>query len=326
MRRRKFIAFVAGAAAAWPAKAIAQPSKVPVIGYLGSETPERYAVRLNAFRRGLSAAGFDEGRNVAFEYRWAEGDNDRLRLLAADLAQREVSLIMTPSSMAAALAARAATSRIPIVFEAGIDPLAFGLVESLSRPGGNITGATSLNSELGPKRLELLHELLPGAGSIAFLFNRNNPTSDHQLMQMQEATSARKLHLHVFEASTEGELEAIFSRLEPLRGGLVIGADFFYVSRSKLLADAALRRGIPAIGFSREFVLAGGLVSYGGIFADTHRQAGIQAGRILGGESPAELPIWQVTEFDLLLNLKTAKALGITIPEIILARADEVIE
>ena len=327
MKRREVITLLGSAVAAWPTTARAQQAKVPVIGYLGSETPERSAVRLKAFRQGLSATGFDEGRNVAFEYRWAESNNDRLPALAADLVRRGVSVIMTPSSIYSLLAAKAATSTIPIVFEAGIDPVAFGLVASLNRPGGNITGATSLNSELGPKRLELLHELLPGGGSVAFLVNPANLTAEHQTAQMRATAGERKLALHIFQASTEREFDAVFSKLVPLRtGGLVIAADFFYVTRSKPLADIALRHAIPAIGFTREFVLVGGLMSYGGIFADTHRQAGIHAGRILKGEKPAELPIWQVTKFDLLLNLKTAKALGITVPLALLTRAEEVIE
>lgn len=327
MRRRDFIAGFAGSAATWPLAARAQQKAMPVVGYLGSETPEGSAFRLRAFRQGLSSVGFDEGRNVAFEYRWAQGDNDRLPALADDLVRRRVNVIMTPSSVYSLRAAKAATSTIPIVFEVGIDPVALGLVASLNRPGGNITGATSLNSELGPKRMELLHELLPTAGSVAFLVNPTNLTAEHQTAQMRAATSARRLVLNVMHAATEGELDAVFVKADSLRArGLVIAADFFYVTRSKSLAALALRHAVPAIGFTREFVVAGGLMSYGGIFADTHRQAGIYAGRILNGEKPADLPIHQVTKFDLLINLRTAKALGITFSLPLLGRANEVIE
>jgi putative tryptophan/tyrosine transport system substrate-binding protein len=327
MKRRKFIALAGSTAAVWPSTVRAQQAKVPVIGYLGSDSPERFAIRLKAFRRGLSATGFDEGRNVAIEYRWAEGNIDRLPALAADLVRRAVSVIVTPSSIHSLLAAKAATTTIPIVFEAGIDPVAFGLVVSLNRPGGNITGATSLNTELGPKRLELLQELSPRANTVALLIDPANPTAEYQTAQLRAAASTRRLDLHVMHAGTEREFDAAFAKLVPLRvGGLVIATDIFYGTRSKLLAVLALRHVIPAIHFTREFAEAGGLMSYGGIFADTHRQAGIYAGRILKGEKPADLPVQQVTKFDLLINLMTAKALGQTIPDSLLARADEMIE
>jgi len=327
VRRRELIALLASAAAVYPPMGRAQQARVPVIGYLGSGSPDQFASRLSAFRQGLSATGYDEGRNVVIEYRWAEGNIDRLPALAADLVRRGVGVIVTPSSMDSLLAAKSATSTIPIVFEAAIDPVAFGLVTSLNRPGGNITGATSLNTELGPKRLELLLELAPSATSVALLVNPTNPTATYQTTQMRAAASARRLALHVLHASSEREFETVFKTLVQLRtGGLVIAADIFYVTRSKGLAVQALRHMVSAIHITREFAAAGGLMSYGGIFTDTHRQAGIYAGRILKGEKPADLPVQQVTKFDLLLNLNTAKALGLTIPPALLVRADEVIE
>jgi len=327
MRRREFITFVGGAAV-WPVTARAQRPAMPVIGYLGSESPELFASRLSAFREGLSAAGYDEGRNVTIEYRWANGQIDRLAALAADLVRRQVTVIVTPGSGVAALAAKAATTLIPVVFEAGVDPVAVGLVRSLNRPEGNVTGITSMNIEFNPKRLELLHELVPAARSFAVLVNPTNLVSANNARKDLEGPSrALGLQLHVLNASTEREFESVFSKLGPLQvGGLIIAADTFFHNRAQQLAVLTLKHAVPAVLAVREFALAGGLVSYGGSIRETHRQAGIYTGRILKGEKPANLPVQQVTKVDFVINLKTAKALGLTVSLPLLGRADEVIE
>ena len=327
MRRRDFIKAVAGSAVAWPLASHAQ-SAMPVIGYLGGETPERFATRLRAFREGLSAAGFDEGRNVAIEFRWAGGQIDRLPALAADLVQRKVSVIATPGSGVAALAAKAATTSIPIVFETGLDPVAAGLVDGLGRPGGNVTGITSLNVAVTPKGLELLHELVPKAKSFALLVNPANPVNTSiNLKNLEGPARARGLQLHVLSVSTEGDFDAAFAKLVQLQAdGLVVAADIIFNSRAQQLAALATKHAVPAVHTVREFAVAGGLVSYGGDIKETHKQAGIYTGRVLKGEKPADLPVQQVTKVELVVNLKTAKALGINVPNTLVGRADEVIE
>jgi putative ABC transport system substrate-binding protein len=327
MRRREFIGLVGGAAV-WPLAARAQQPAMPVVGYLGSESPELFASRLSAFREGLGATGYDEGRNVAIEYRWANGQIDRLAALAADLVGRRVTVIATPGSGAAALAAKAATATIPVVFEAGVDPVAVGLVRSLNRPEGNVTGITSMNIEFNPKRLELLHELVPAARSFAVLVNPTNSVSANTARKDLDGPSrALGLQLHILTASTEREFESVFAKLRQLQvGGLIIAADTFFHNRARQLAALTLRHAVPAVLAVREFAVAGGLVSYGGSIRETHRQAGIYTGRILKGEKPADLPVQQVTKVDFVINLKTAKALGLTVSLPLLGRADEVIE
>ena len=328
MRRRDFIRAIAGSVLAWPLTSHAQQSAIPVIGYLGGETPERFATRLRAFREGLSAAGFDEGRNVTIEFRWANGQIDRLPALAADLVQRKVSVIATPGSGVAALAAKAATTSIPIVFETGLDPVAAGLVDGLSRPGGNLTGITSLNVTVVPKGLELLHELVPKAKSFAMFVNPTNPlNTNFNLKSLEESARARGLQLHVLSVSTEGDFDAAFAKLVQLQvEGLVFPADIIFNSRAQQLATMTLKHAVPAVHTVREFAMSGGLLSYGGDLRETHKQAGIYTGRVLKGEKPADLPVQQVTKVELVVNLRTAKALGINVPNTLIGRADEVIE
>jgi putative ABC transport system substrate-binding protein len=331
MKRRAFISLIGGVAAA-PVLSLlaarAQPQPVPVVGYLGSASPDAWAGRLQAFRKGLSETGFDEGRNVAIEFRWAQDHYDRLPALAADLVAHGVNVLVTPGSAPAALIAKAATTTIPIVFETGADPVAAGLVGSLSRPGGNITGVTALAFELGPKRLELLHEIVPSAKTVATIVN---PTGGdiiaRQTRDLQAAAQKLGLDLLVLEASTDGDIDTAFAALRARRpGGLVVIPDVFTNSRATQLAAMALSNNTPAIFQSRDFVSAGGLMSYGADIAESHRLAGTYAGRILKGEKPADLPVMQATKVEMFVNLKTAKALGITIPLALLGRADEVIE
>jgi putative ABC transport system substrate-binding protein len=327
MRRRDFVALL-GSVAIWPRTARAQQAKMPVIGYLGAESPDRFASRLRAFRDGLAAAGFTEGRNVAIEYRWADGNNERLPALAAELVRHRVSVLVAPGSVASALAAKAATQTIPIVFETGADPVVTGLVVSLRQPGGNITGVTSLNAAVGAKRLELLHELAPTVATFALLVNPSNPkNAEATTNDLQAAARTLGCNVHVLNASTEAEFDPAFAALAELKaGGLVIANETFFASRSEQLAALTLRHRVPAVHQSREFVSAGGLLSYGGSVRQSHGQAGAYVGRILKGEKPGELPVVQVTTVELTVNLKTAKALGVTVPLSLLGRADEVIE
>jgi putative ABC transport system substrate-binding protein len=327
INRRDFITLLGGVAG-WPLAARAQEPAMPVIGFLSSSSPEPYAHLVRAFREGLSESGHVEGRNVAIEYRWAHGQNDRLPALAADLVRREVSVIVAPGSTPAALAAKAATATIPIVFQVGTDPVAAGLVASLARPDGNVTGVANLNIELGPKRLELLREIVPTANIIALLVN---PTSsfiaDTISRDMQSAARTLGLQLRILYASTEREFDTAFATLVQLQAGaLVIAPDTFFISRSEQLAALTLRHAVPAITQFREFAAAGGLMTYGGSFTESARQVGVYAGRILRGEKPADLPVRQITKVELIINLKTAKALGLTVPLSLLGRADEVIE
>ena len=330
MRRRDFIKVIVGSAASavWPLRLSAQQPAMQVVGYLGSETLERFATRLSAFRQGLSAAGFDEGRNVAIEYRWGNGQIDRFPALAADLVRSKVSVIATPGSGVAALAAKAATTTIPIVFETGLDPVEVGLVGTLSRPEGNVTGITSLNVTVGPKGMELLHELVPKAKSLAVLVNPANPVNtDISVKSLEASARARGLQLHVLNASTERDFDFVFAKLVQLQaGGLVIAADTIFNSRAQQLAVLTLKHAVPAVHTVREFAVTGGLMSYGGDIKETHRQAGIYTGRILKGEKPADLPVQQVTKVEFVINLKTAKALGLNVPNTLIGRADEVIE
>jgi putative ABC transport system substrate-binding protein len=325
MRRRDFIAGLGGAAVL-PLAARAQQT-MPVIGYLSSGSPAGFTSRLAAFRRGLDEMGYREGQNVAIEYRWAEGKDDRLLAMAADLVQRRVTVIAAPGGVAAAKAAKVATATIPIVFETGADPVASGLVASLSRPGGNITGVTSLNVEVGPKRLQILQQLVPSATAFALLVNPSNPNSEPTIQEAQQASRALKLDLHVLRASGESEFDGVFAKLAELRaGGLVVGPDPFFISRSAQLATLTIRHAIVAVFHTREFVTAGGLLSYGGSTAESHRQAGIYAGRVLKGDKPADLPIQQITKVEMSINLNTSKALKLALPPSLLATADEVIE
>jgi putative tryptophan/tyrosine transport system substrate-binding protein len=327
MKRREFIGLLGGAAAAWPLAARAQQPPMPVVGYLGAQSPATFASRLKAFRQGLGETGYVEGRNVAIEFRWAEGQHSRLPALAAELADRQVAVMVAPGGAPAGLAAKSASTTIPIVFEMGADPIALGLVTSLSRPGGNLTGVSSLNVEVTPKRLEILHELVPRSALVAALVNPTSPTAESQKKNLHAAAGVLSLQIHVLHASTERELDPVFETLSQLRpGGLVIASDTFFATHSERLAALTLGHAMPAIQQSRDFCIAGGLVSYGGNFMESHRQAGIYTGRILKGDRPADLPVQQVTKVELFINLKTAKTLGITVPLPLLGQADVLIE
>jgi putative tryptophan/tyrosine transport system substrate-binding protein len=325
LKRREFMTLL-GATATWPLAARAQQPTMPVIGLLGSATAREWAPSVAVFLGGLSEAGFVEGRDVTIEYRWAENQYDRLPSLAAELIHRQVSVIAALSTPSA-IAAKAATATTPIVFTTIANPVQIGLVASLNRPGGNLTGATILNVEIVPKLLELLHEVVPTATTMAALVNPMNPNANTWSTGLQLAASKLGLELKVLRASTEGDIDDAFATLIPLRvGGLVIVNDVFLIAREEQLIALALRHKLPTIFQSRGAVAAGGLMSYGGSVSDAYRQAGIYIGRVLKGEKPADLPVVQSTKVELYINLKTAKALGLTFPLALLGRADEVIE
>jgi putative tryptophan/tyrosine transport system substrate-binding protein len=326
MKRREFLLLLAGTLTAAPALR-AQQKAMPVIGFLGSASPGPAALFAAAFLQGLGETGYVEGQNVAIEYRWAEGRYDRLPGLAVDLVGHKVDVIATQGGIPSILAAKSATSTIPIVFLIGADPVELGLVASLARPGGNLTGVSVMNIELMPKRFELLSELVPQAGVIALLVNPNNAGAEPMIRDVREAARARGVELTILRAGTESEIDAAFATLiQPHVGALVVGADALFASRLDQLVTLAAGRALPAIYFGREFAALGGLISYGTNIAAAYRRVGIYAGKILKGAKPADLPVEQPTLFELVVNLKTAKALGLTMPPSILARADEVIE
>jgi putative ABC transport system substrate-binding protein len=326
MRRRDFTIFLSGAMAVWPLAARAQQKAMPVIGVLSTGSPSATSGPMGAFRQGLSEAGYVEGKNLTIEYRWAEGNYDRLPALAADLVGRKVDLIMA-SSPPSALAAKSATSTIPIVFRGGPDPVGGGLVASLARPGGNLTGVSFVADELTAKRLELLSELVPRAGVFALLVNPNNASAERVIPVEQEAARMKGLQLYVLKAASESEIDSAFASLVQLHvDALVVGADPFLSGQREQLVTRASHHAVPAIYAWREFAAAGGLISYGASLTSAFRLVGAYAGRILKGTKPSDLPVEQPTKYELVINLKTAKALGLTIPPSLLARADEVIE
>jgi len=328
MKRRDFIALLGGTAAGWPLGAGAQQPAMPVIGFLDPRSPDVIPKLLRAFRDGLKETGHAEGKSVTVEYRWAEDQYDQLPRLAADLVRRHVSVIAAPGSTPAVLAAHAATTTIPIVFGIATDPVELGLVTSLSRPGGNVTGVITLSLEVGPKRLELLHEMAPTATTVVLLVNPDSPVlSEPATMAAQAAARLLGVNLHVLHAKSTLDFDGVFASLVQLRaGGLVIGADALFTGRAQELGALAFHHRVPAIYAYPEFTAAGGLMSYGGSIRDTYHQVGVYVGRILKGEKASDLPVAQSTKVDLVINLKTAKALGLTVPPSLLARADEVIE
>jgi putative tryptophan/tyrosine transport system substrate-binding protein len=327
MRRREFITLLGGTAATWPLSVRAQQQPMPVIGFINVTSAKGYTRQLSAFLKGLSEAGYEDGRNAAIEYRWAENRSDRLPAMLADLIHRQVAVIAATTTPAA-LAARAATTTIPIVFETSGDPIKLGLVASLSRPGGNVTGVTQANLEIAPKQMELLHEMVPTASIMALLINPGNPDiAESNTKVVQAAARSLGLEVHVLRASTERDFEAIFSKLIELRaGGLMIGPDPFFTSRSEQLGELTAHYAVPAVYENRDFAVAGGLMGYGGNGSESYRTAGNYTGRILKGDKPADLPVQQVTAVEMYINLKTAKALGINVPNTLIGRADEVIE
>jgi len=326
MKRRTFITLLGGAAASWPLTARAQQAAIPAIGYLNLGSPESDASRLTGLRRGLSQTGYVEGRNLVIEYRWAGNQARRLPELAADLVQLQVTVILA-AGLLPALAAKAATTSIPIVFGVGADPVQLGLVASLNRPGGNLTGFNTFAGELGAKALALLHELVPSTATIGFLENPNNPSFELQTRDVLAATPAIGLKVQVLKAGTDREIDAAFVSLVQARtGALLVGADAFFISRIERLIELAARHAIPTMYLFPEYVVAGGLISYGTSLIENWRQIGLYTGRILKGEKPADLPVQQFTKLELIINLKTARALGLQIPDRLLALADEVIE
>jgi len=325
MKRRDFITLLGGAIVALPSAARAQQPTMPVIGFLNSRASGDNPAILAAFLRGLKEAGYAEGQNVTVEYRWADGQYDRLPGLAADLVGRQVAVII--SNGPSARIAKAATSTIPIVFAVGFDPVTFGLVTNLSRPDGNLTGVSILDVEIGPKRLELLHELIPNEAVMALLVNPTTPAAETIVRAVQAAARDHGLKLHVVHATTDRDFDAVFATVAQLRaGGLVIGGDPFFTSRSKQLGELTVTHKVPAIYEFREFAAAGGLISYGTSLGDAYRQVGLYTGRILKGEKVSDLPVQQATKVEMVLNLKTAKAFGLNIPNTLIGRADEVIE
>jgi putative ABC transport system substrate-binding protein len=326
MRRREFMSLIGSAATAWPFSARAQQPTMPVIGLLGTATATGWARYVSAFQQGMRDGGYVEGRNVAIEARWAENQYDRLPAMAAELVQRQVTLIVAFSTPAAR-AAKAATAAIPIVFTTTSDPVQIGFVASLNSPGGNLTGVTVRSVEVGAKLLELLHEAVPTAKIMALLVNPTNPQTDTLTRNLQAAARTFGLQLHVLNASTERDFDTVFATLSQLRvDGLIIGSDVLFTTWSGQLAALTVRHAVPAVFQNREFAEAGGLMSYGGSVTDSYRQAGVYTGRILKGEKPADLPVVQGTKFELVINLKTAKALGVRVPNGLLNAADDVIE
>ena len=327
MRRREFITLCGGAAVAWPLTARAQQAVMPVVGVLGGHTSAEWQSFVAAFNEGLKEVGYVDGQNVSTEYRWAEGNYARLPELAADLVRHKVAVIAAIGGVNSALAAKTATSEIPIVFLTGRDPVELGLVDSFNRPAGNLTGVSLLNDALVAKRLELLRELVPNATTIAFLINPNNPNHQSHVQVLETAARAGRQQLIVLSAADDHEIEPAFSMLARQRvQGLIVGADPLLDSHRQSLVKLAMRYSVPTIFQWREFVQAGGLISYGTSLADAHRQVGVYAGKILRGAKPADLPVVQATKIELFVNLQTAKALGLAVPTSILLRADEVIE
>jgi len=330
MRRREFTALVGGAGLLLASKvrrARAQQPAMPVIGFLNGQSSRTWAPMVAAFRRGLSEAGYIEGHNIIIEYRWAEGQPDRLPTLVAEFVQRPVSVIVATGGNNPAIAAKAATSTIPIVFTSNDDPRKYGLVASLNRPGGNVTGVSWFSAELGPKRLALLHDLVPNVTTVALLLNPNNAETARQPAELQEAARALGLQIIVLHASSIGDIDDAFATIVQNHiGALVVAADSFLASRREQITTLAARHAVPAVYVNREMAGAGGLMSYGNSLADGYRRAGIHTTRVLKGEKPADLPVDQATKFELVVNLKTAKALRLPIPDKLLALADEVIE
>jgi putative tryptophan/tyrosine transport system substrate-binding protein len=326
MKRREFILLMTGTIAALPLAARAQQPAMPVIGFLGSGSPDKTTGLIKAFRRGLSEAGYDEGRNVAIEYRWGDGYN-RMAEMASDLVQRKVAALVAAGGVPAAQAAKAATTTIPIIFAVGGDPVAFGIVSSLNRPSGNITGVTNFNLELGQKRLELLHEMMPGARRIGLLVNPATALADPMSESARAAAQTMGLQLQILRAANEQEIERAFADSAALHAdALIIGADAYFGARSEQLASLAARHALAVVGSFRNFARAGALMSYGGSLDDQYHSVGVYTGQILAGKKPADLPVQQSTKVELTINLKTAKTLGLDIPASILARAEEVIE
>jgi putative ABC transport system substrate-binding protein len=327
MQRREFITLLGGAAAGWPLAARAQQPAMPVIGFLHAASAEQNVQRLAAYRKGLSEAGFVEGQNVAIEFRWADGHVDRLPDMAADLIRRQVAVIATPGSTDAALAAKSATTTIPIVFAAGGNVVALGLVASLSRPGGNVTGATSLNSDIAAKRLGLIRQVVPQEARYFALVNPTSVLADPFIEDLQTGAASLGLHAEILNASTDAEIDAAFAKLPQQPGTvLLVSTDAFYFSRHRQIVTLAARRALPAMFDNREYAVVGGLMSYGADFYNVLQLAGVYTGRILKGEKPADLPVMQSAKYEFVINLKTAKALGLDVPAQLLALADEVIE
>jgi putative tryptophan/tyrosine transport system substrate-binding protein len=328
MNRRAFVALISGAAAAWPLAARAQQTALPVIGFLSNASPDIYSDRVRTFHEGLKQAGYVVGQNVAVEYRWAEGQNDQLPRLATELIERQVKVLVAAGGTPSALAAKAATTTIPVVFGVAVEPVEVGLVTSLSRPGGNLTGVTNLNAEVGPKRLELLHELLPQATSIAVLIDPALPAlAEAFARDLEAAARTLRLKLHIVHATSDRDFDAVFASLAQLHAeALVIAPSGLFAARSEQLAALTVRNAVPAVFQFRKFAAAGGLLSYGSDETEYYRLVGNYAGRILKGEKPGDLPVQQSTKVELIINLKTAAALGLTVPLTLLGRADEVIE
>lgn len=326
MRRRDFIKALGGGVAAWPLSARAQRPAMPVIGYLAAGSPNSEARLHEAFVKGLGEAGYTDGKNTRIEYRWAENQYDRLPAMAADLVRQDVA-VLAATTTPAARAAKAATGTIPIVFTSIADPVQIGFVASLNRPGGNVTGATMLGVEVGPKLMELLHGAVPSVGTVALLVNPANPNAETQSKSIEQAALKLGVKLHVLNASTESDLDTVFAKLNQLgAGALIIAHDVLFNAQARQLGALTLRNKMPAIYTLSEFAASGGLISYGASRADAWRQAGIYVGRILKGEKPSELPVIQPTTFEFAINLKTAKALGVSIPLPLIASADEIIE